>query len=104
MRASQLRKIIQAAEKLKSGDSTDYSALDPEAALEAMLQASEEKPKQQQAAPPLPKQARTSEIVARTRFKPSLAKKKGRVQEAVAALQLYKQALAIENKAKNDEL
>ena len=56
MRASQLRNIIQAAEKLKSGDSTDYSALDPEAALEAMLQASEEKPKQQQAAPPLPKQ------------------------------------------------
>jgi hypothetical protein len=103
MRATQLRNMIQAAEKLKDGESADYSTLDPEAALEAMLQASEDKPKQQQTAPPLSKQ---EPLKSSHEYKVQAVtcKKEGRVQEAVAALQLYKQALAIENNAKKDEL
>ena len=68
-RAAQLRDMLQAAEKLKDGDSTDYSTLDPEAALEAMLQASEEKPNQPatttSSTSSCQQAATTSEIVAR---------------------------------------
>jgi len=100
-RAKQLSDMLNAIETCKDDD----LPLDPEAALEAMLKASE-KPTTQAAKQQEPPPARQQEPLKSSheyKVQAVTCKKEGRLQEAAAALQLYKQALVSESGAKAAE-
>ena len=98
-RATQLSDMLKAIE---SGACDEAQNLDPEAMLEAMLEASEggaQQPKKADAPPPAasPEKLKSSDEYKVLAVK---LKKDGRLQEAVAALRLYKQAVAADKSAK----
>ena len=95
-RAKQLAEMLKAIETCKDSEELP---LDPEAALEAMLEASEEKPEQ-----PPTKKSEPLKSSHEYKVEAVTCKKEGRLQEAVVALKLYKQALAAENSARVAEL
>lgn len=97
-RAQQLSDMLKAVEAMNNGDN-EGPVLDPEAALEAMLQA-EEKPKQQQQPAAAPVKQEELKSAHEYKVQAVTFKKEGRLQEAATALRLYKQALANEMKIK----